>query len=420
MLSALFCASFVHPFPWYTFSINNRQELVGGKVNEMKKSVLTVMSYVLVAVLASAATFGVMSLTGNEDDYTKLEQLSDLIQEKFIGEADVTAMEDAAAMGMIAALGDRWSHYISAAEYQAYQDQMNNSYVGVGITIQLREDGYLDIVDVVPGGPADGVGILAGDILIRADGADCAELGLDGTRDRGEENTDVSLTVKREGEEITFEVTRAYFEVPVVSYQLLEDTVGYIAIENFDSRCADETIAAIEDLLSQGATALLFDVRNNPGGYKTELCEVLDYLLPEGPLFRSEYYDGTVKVDESGPEHLDIPMGVLVNSESYSAAEFFAAALREYDAAFVAGQQTTGKGYFQQTYQLSDGSAVGLSVGKYTTPNGVSLADVGITPDIEVEVDEELFWQIYYGNVEPEEDPQIQAAMDALKVGNLP
>ena len=383
------------------------------------------MSYVLVAVLSSYLTLAVYREPSPAPETTgisKLDQLEQLILEKFIGEANVTAMEDAAAAGMIAALGDRWSHYISADEYQAYLDQMSNSYVGVGITIQLREDGYLDIVEVVPGGPADGVGILAGDILIGADGADCAELGLDGTRDRvrGEENTSVSLTVKREGEEITFEVIRAYFEVPVVSCQLLEDTIGYIAIENFDSRCADETIAAIEDLLSQGATALLFDVRNNPGGYKTELCEVLDYLLPEGPLFRSEYYDGTVKVDESGPEHLDIPMGVLVNSESYSAAEFFAAALREYDAAFVAGQQTTGKGYFQQTYQLSDGSAVGLSVGKYTTPNGVSLADVGITPDIEVEVDEGLFWQIYYGNVEPEEDPQIQAAMDALKVGNLP
>ncbi len=389
----------------------------------MKKTVLTVLSYILVAVIAGGATFGILTMTAPENNYTKLEELSDLIQEKFIGEADVTAMEDGAAVGMIEALGDRWSHYISADEYDAYLDQMNNAYVGVGITIQLREeDGYLDIVQVIPGGPADGAGVLAGDILVEADGADCAQLGLDGTRDRvrGEENTTVSLTVDREGEKRTFEVTRAYFEVPVVSYQMLEDTVGYIAIENFDSRCADETIAAIEDLLAQGATALLFDVRNNPGGYKTELCDVLDYLLPEGPLFRSEYYDGTVKVDESDAAHLDIPMGVLVNSESYSAAEFFAAALKEYDAAFVAGEQTTGKGYFQQTYELSDGSAVGLSVGKYTTPKGVSLADVGITPDIEVEVDEELFWQIYYGNVEPMDDPQILAAMDALKVGNLP
>ena len=388
----------------------------------MKKHVSAFLSYVLVAVLASAATLGIVTLMGPKDSYSKLEELSDVIQEKFIGEADVTAMEDAAAVGMIEALGDRWSHYISADEYSAYLDQMNNAYVGVGITIQLREDGYLDIVEVVPGGPAEGAGLLAGDLLIAADGADCAELGIDGTRDRvrGEEGTVVSLTVKREGEELTFDVIRAYFEVPVVAYQMLEDSIGYIAIENFDSRCASESISAIEDLLSQGATALLFDVRNNTGGYKTELCDLLDYLLPEGPLFRSEYYDGTTQVDESDPEYLDIPMGVLVNSESYSAAEFFAAALREYDAAFVAGEKTTGKGYFQQTYQLNDGSAVGLSVGKYTTPNGVSLADVGITPDVEVVVDEELFWQIYYGNVEPMEDPQILAAMDALNDGNLP
>ena len=388
----------------------------------MKKKTLLLLSYVLVAALASAATFGIVILTAPEYNSTKLEQLSELIQEKFIGEVDVTAMEDAAAVGMIDALGDRWRHYVSAAEYGAYKDQMNNAYVGVGITIMLREDGYMDVVEVVPGGPAEASGILEGDILIAADGADCAELGINGTRDRvrGEEGTSVALTVKREGEELTFEVIRAYFEVPVVAYRMLEGDIGYIAIENFDSRCATESIAAIEDLMAQGATALLFDVRNNPGGYKTELCDLLDYLLPEGPLFRSEYYDGSTQVDESDEAFLDLPMGVLVNRESYSAAEFFAAALREYDAAFVAGEKTTGKGYFQQTYELDDGSAVGLSVGKYTTPKGVSLANVGITPDVEVEVDEELFWQIYYSNVEPEEDPQILAAMEALKVGNLP
>ena len=122
-----------------------------------------------------------------------------------------------------------------------------------------------------------------------------------------------------------------------------------------------------------------------------------------------------MQVDESDENYLDVPMAVLVNAESISAAEFFAAALDEYDAATVVGEQTIGKGYFQQSYRLSDGSAVGLSVGRYTTPNGVSLTDVGITPDIVVEVDDELFWQIYYGNVAWEEDPQILAAVETLK-----
>ena len=386
------------------------------------KKLLTVLSYILVAAVASLATLGVVFLGGfgGSGEYTKLEQLSDLIQEKFIGEADVTAMEDAAADAMVNALGDRWSYYISAADYGSHLDQMNNSYVGVGITIMLREDGDLDVVGVVEGGPADQVGILAGDIVTAVDGQDCAELGIDGTKNliRGEEGTVVTLTVLREEQELSFDVTRAYFETPVVAYEMLEDCLGYVAIGNFDSRCADETIAAIEDLLAQGAESLIFDVRNNPGGYKTELCEVLDYLLREGPLFRSEYFNGKTQVEESDANCLELPMAVLVNSESYSAAEFFAAAMREYDAAFVVGQKTCGKGYFQQTYELSDGSAVGLSVGRYYTPNGVSLAGVGITPDVEVEVDDELFWQIYYGNVEPMEDPQILAAIEALKVGN--
>lgn len=383
---------------------------------------LRVLSYVMVAAIASAATSGLFLWDSyrNPPEKSKLNELSQLIQNRFIGEVDVTAMEDAAADAMVNALGDRWSYYITAADYDAYLDQMNNSYVGVGITIQVREDGYLDIIEVVPGGPAEKSGLLPGDILTHADGQDCAEIGIDAARNiiRGEEGTVVKLTVLRGEEKLVFDVTRAYFEVPVAAYQMLEGSIGYIAIENFDTRCADETIAAIDDLVAQGAVSLIFDVRNNPGGYKTELCKVLDYLLPEGPLFRSEYYDGSTYVDESGPEFLDIPMAVLVNSESYSAAEFFGAALREYEAAVVVGQQTCGKGYFQQTYPLSDGSAVGLSVGKYCTPNGVNLAGVGITPDVVVEVDEALFVQIYYGNVEPMDDPQILAAIEALKVGN--
>ena len=156
-------------------------------------------------------------------------------------------------------------------------------------------------------------------------------------------------------------------------------------------------------------------MRNNPGGYVSELCEILDYLLPEGPLFHSEYYDGKSSVIDSDADCLDIPMAVLINAESISAAEFFAAALDEYDAAVTVGQQTIGKGYFQQSYKLADNSAVGLSIGRYTTPKGVSLANVGITPDVEVKVDEETFWQIYYGNLDWKEDPQLLAAVEVLK-----
>ena len=386
--------------------------------------VMKLLSYVLVAALASAATFFAAAprqeapaAPVTRQEYSKLMELQELVDEKFIGEIDWKIVEDNAASGMIAGLGDRWSYYMSAESYASYKEQMTNSYVGVGITVLQREDGYLDIVEVVENGPAWKSGVEPGGIIVRVGEQDIAEVGITGatTLIKGEEGTDVTLTIRYGEQERDFTMTRAYFEVPVASARMLEDGIGLVAIENFDGRCAEETIAAIKELLDAGATRLIFDVRNNPGGYKHELCKVLDYLLPEGPLFRSEYYDGTTQVDESDAKCLDIPMVVLINSESISAAEFFAAALSEYEAATLVGEQTIGKGYFQQAYELSDGSAVGLSVGKYTTPNGVSLTNVGLTPDVVVEVDEELFWQIYYGNVEWNEDPQVLAAVEVLK-----
>ena len=170
----------------------------------------------------------------------------------------------------------------------------------------------------------------------------------------------------------------------------------------------------MEELTEQGATALIFDVRNNPGGYTSELVKLLDHLLPAGDLFRQVNYAGKESVDKSDAACLEMPMAVLINGNSYSAAEFFAAALQEYEWATVVGEKTTGKGYFQTTFKLPDGSAVGLSIGKYFTPKGVSLANTGVTPDVPVEVDDRTESEIYYGTLDPMEDPQILAAIAVL------
>ena len=208
-------------------------------------------------------------------------------------------------------------------------------------------------------------------------------------------------------------VERRTVLVTVATGKMLKGNIGLITIANFDSRCAQETIAIIDSLLEQGAVSLIFDVRNNPGGYASELVKVLDYLLPEGELFRTVDYAGTEDVDYSDAACIDpMPIAVLVNAQSYSAAEFFAAALRDYDAAVIVGEKTCGKGYFQYTYPLNDGSAVGLSVGEYFTPKGQNLAGIGLTPDYEVAVDEETFMAIYAGTLEPMEDPQILKAME--------
>lgn len=376
-----------------------------------------ILSYVLVAILSSVVTMTLFGGTATQPN-SKLDDITQIIETYFIGDVDRTAMEDAAATAMIGSLGDKWSYYMSAPQYALYLEQMHNAYVGIGITITPAEDGSgLLVTQVNQGGAAEEAGMKPGDVIVEIEGHSAAGMTTTQARDlvRGEEGTQVKLAVRRDGERIDLTITRKTVETPVAEAQLLKSGVGLITIYNFDDRCADETIAAIEDLVEQGAHALVFDVRGNPGGYKHELVKLLDYLLPEGVLFRSEDYTGKVTVDESDANFLDIPMAVLVDANSFSAAEFFAAAMAEYDAAVVVGQPTTGKGYFQTTFVLSDGSAIGLSVGKYTTPNGVSLANVGIKPEILVEVDEETEFEIYAGIMDPEEDPQIQAAVKELE-----
>ncbi len=382
----------------------------------MKETLLRMGSYLLVAMLATVLTLTMVHLEVGLKP-SKLDQREALIQDKFIEDTDPEKLADAAAAAMVEATGDRWSGYIPASEYEAYREQLENAYVGVGMTIQATEDGsgYL-IVAVAPGGPAEEAGIQIKDLLIRVGETDIRTMTAEEVRDlvKGEEGTNVALTLLRQGTTETLYVPRKRVETPVATYEMLDGNIGLVTIENFDDRCAEESIAAIETLLKNGAEKLIFDVRHNPGGFASELVALLDYLLPEGDLFRTVHYDGKEHVDTSDANCLDMPMAVLVNTSSYSAAEFFAAALREYEAAVVVGEETVGKGYIQTTYQLSDGSAVVLSIGKYFTPKGVSLAEDGLTPDIVVPVEEDVALEIYYGILPAEQDPQIQSAIKAL------
>lgn len=382
----------------------------------MKNKVITLLSYVLTALLACVVT--TFLLLGNRfEGYSKLEQLQQLIDKEFIGDVDQTKLEDAAAIGMISALGDRWSYYIPADQYAQHLEQVQNSYVGIGVTVRQLADGTgMEVLETAEGSPALEAGIRPGDVIVAVEGERITKDNISdvSNRIRGEEGTAVALTIRRGETQLDISVTRKTFQTPVATATLLSDGTGLVSIKNFNERCAEETIAAIESLMGQGATKLIFDVRNNPGGYKSELVKVLDYLLPEGILFRSEHSDGTKEEDRSDEKYLDIPMAVLVNGNSYSAAEFFAAALQEYGAATVVGTKTTGKGYFQLVYKLKDGSAVGLSVGKYFTPKGAALEGVGITPDVLSEVDGETFEKFQYGLLPPQDDPQILAAQNAL------
>lgn len=379
------------------------------------KKLITVLSYLTTAMAACAVTL--LVTIGKTPGSTKLDQVEYLIKNRFIEEADMEKAEDAAATAMIDSLGDRWSYYLSAADYATHKEQVENAYVGIGITISPEENGQgFLILAVQKDSGAEAAGLLAGDIITGAESQDVRGMTTAQLRDiiRGKEGTSVSLEITRDSEVLRVQVTRMQILTEVVRYEMLENSIGLIAISNFDARCADETIAAIENLREQGAQALIFDVRNNPGGYATELVKVLDYLLPEGDLFRTLDYAGRETVDKSDASFLDIPIAVVCNEDSYSAAEFFPAAIQEYGAGTIVGMPTCGKGYFQYTYELSDGSAVGLSAGKYFTPSGKSLIGTGIQPDVVVEVDDETRAKIAYGTLDAKDDPQIQAAVDIL------
>ena len=374
---------------------------------------------VTVSELSKYYTAEIDRITASQSEIaTKTTELEAYIDKYFVGDADKTAMADAAASAMVTATGDRWSYYISADSYASYMEQMNNAYVGVGITIAAAEDGSgLTVMEVTAGGPAEEAGVQVGDVMVSVDSTSIADMTTAEVRDlvRGEEGTTVDLGFRRGEETVTLTVERRTIDQVVTTGELLDGNIGYVKIVNFDSNCAAQTLAVIEDLMDQGAESLLFDVRYNPGGYKDELVKVLDYLLPKGVLFRSVRTDGTESIDYSDESCVDLPMAVLVNGDSYSAAEFFAAALQEYGVGQVVGSQTCGKGYFQNTYRLSDGSAVSLSSGTYYTPNNVSLANVGVTPDIPVDLTEDDAALLYYDQLAQSDDAQLQAALEALR-----
>ena len=249
----------------------------------------------------------------------KTEEIAQYLDYFFIDDYDEGRLADGAATGMIAATGDEWSYYISAEDYARYEEQMNNAYVGIGVTILEDEAaGGFAITSVTEGGPAAVGGVAVGDVLTRVEGESALELGQEETvnRVRGEAGTEIQLTFERDG--VPYDVTLIRGSIPteVAAYAMTEDRIAVITIENFDSRCAEQAIAAVERALDEDAVGIVFDVRNNPGGLKTELVELLDRLLPEGVLFRSLDYAGKEEVDRSDAVCVELPMAVLVNEDS--------------------------------------------------------------------------------------------------------
>ena len=315
----------------------------------------------------------------------------EVISNRYVGEiADERYLTYAAIAAAVRALEDPWSRYLTAEEHAQHLQNIERPQRRIGLHFVRDEETYeMLVISVIPGSPAAEAGLVPGDTIVTLEGDDVAQMEIAEFRETvtAHYGGSVRLGVRDEEGGLREVIVRV---VGAVSYQLLAGDVGYIRITGFDEGSGEESIEAIEALLSEGAQSLIFDLRYNPGGRLRDLLLLLDYLLPEGELFVFADYAGRESVQYAGSDYLCMPMVVLVNENSASAAEYFAAILQEKDWATIVGTPTTGKGRSQVMIPLSDGSAILLSTNRYLTPGRVDLYETGgIRPDYHVEIGEE-------------------------------
>lgn len=348
----------------------------------------------------------------NEED-TKAEFLEKFVDKYYLEEKDEKAWEEGAYKGMIKSLGDPYSEYYSAEEYDDMMISMTGDYAGVGALLQKdTTTGVVTITKVYKGTPAEEAGLQKGDIILYADEFSSLDEELDKfvTHIRGDAGTTVKLTILRGEEERQFIIKRAKISAPSVEYQMLADNIGYIEVSQFLEKTDEDFIDAYEDLKSQGMEKVVVDLRGNGGGLVDSVTNLLDYLLPEGVLVYTENKDGGQYKYNSDAKSQNLPMVVLVDANTASASEIFAGAVRDYEYAKLIGTKTFGKGIVQSTVQLYDGSAVKLTTDYYYTPKGECIHGEGIEPDIEIEYEPLEEGEKY----EVEKDNQVIRAIEEL------
>ena len=326
-----------------------------------------------------------LDLVGGKDYFDEAKryiEIKDIVEDQYIDEVSRQALGDYAAAAMVSGLADNWSYYMSADEYKTYQLNSANEYSGIGMSIMKQDDGNFQVVSVNADSPAGLAGLGAGDVITSVDGEDITSMSLDEARKliRSKMNGKFTLGLGRKN---SIEVDCSSVYQSAVNYRLEKTEAGYVQILNFEAGSGEDAIAAVEDLLNQGAVALCIDLRGNPGGLDSEAAKFLDYLLPNGTLFIETDKQGNEKVTTSDGMCIQLPMCVLVNAETFGEAEVCAAVLQEYQWATVLGEATTGKTRTQETIPLEDGSALRLSTGTYLTGNRTDIsAKGGVVPDL--------------------------------------
>lgn len=388
----------------------------------MKKNrVLAAMLWLMLAaiLLASPALLlgGRLHLVNGEayemlERYAKLEAARSVITENYYQQVDEAALLDGAMRGMLASLGDPYSFYYSPEEMQARDANMEGAYDGVGLLILEESGGALEVLRVYAGSPAESAGMKAGDRIIAVDGALALEADLL-ERMRGENGTRAQLSIDRGGERLEIGVERGNVRYSNVASAMLEGGVGYIAIFQFSGDDVEAFARALEELQRGGASALIIDLRNNPGGLLGDVTAIADQLLDGGLIVYTEDRSGAREEFYAEAGACELPLAVLVNGSSASASEILAAAVQERGRGAVVGTQTYGKGVVQSLVSFeSDGSGMQYTSSRYFTPNGRSIHGEGVAPDVVVEAGKG--WRCPSGEPDLQNDDQLRAAAQLL------
>ena len=357
---------------------------------------------------------GVLSDTSHVQ---KIEYLEKLIDQEYLGEVDNDEMAEGVYAGLVYGLGDVYSRYYTADEYAQETASTDGAYAGIGVSIQKNKNGGVQIAECYEGGPGADAGLQTGDVITAINDTDVTDMELSDVVSLIRENKDktIVLTVFRENEEesreISVDVTDV--ELPSVFGEMLDKKTGYIQITQFTGVTLQQYKDMFAELKDKGMERLVIDLRDNPGGLLTSVCDILREILPEGLIVYTEDKDGNREEETcDGKNKLNMPLAVLVNENSASASEIFAGAVQDHGVGTIVGTTTYGKGVVQELRQLSDGSAVKLTVSNYYTPNGNSINKVGIKPDVEVKLASVL---LNKDEITHEEDNQLQKALNVIE-----
>lgn len=354
-----------------------------------------------------------------------LDELLDLYERYYVGELDTNELADGIAAGLAAYSGDKYGAYHDLEELDELMTDYAGEFAGIGVSVLLNTEYYaIEVITVMPNSPALEADLRPGDLIIGVAGEDVATLGYNEAvnRIRGEIGTDVTITIARgEGEKEIFDLTltRRLVEEQTVTYETIEmpglvRPIALIRISAFDEKTPSQFAEAISRGQTERVHGYIFDVRNNGGGELKSIVSILDMLLPEGPIVRVQYKDGTEEVHTSDERELDEPMVVLCNERTASAAELFVSALRDYQKGVIVGTNTYGKGTVQSILPLKSGAGLRISIAMYLPPFGENFEGEGVAPHIEVELADE-YKNLNLYKVAHENDAQLQAALDLYK-----